>query len=439
MRKEPKMSKLWILIKREYAQVVKKKSFVIGILLTPVFMVAITVLPALLASKESDYTEKIAIIDLDGQGLGQKMSEKISVYTLDDDRPAYEVTNIIEASNYDSARVSQLRLELDSLVQVKELKSYLILSKGILDNDSCFMVAKSFVFRTNNRFDNALTRILSGMRLEKSNINISTDSVLQLTHQTVFEHLAPGGKTRDFMTMYLAGIVFVMIIFGTIISFGQILMRSVIEEKNSRIVEVIASSVSPFQMMAGKIIGLGLASMTQVAAWMAMGTIVYGMRGSLNIPADISGILFNPVFMAFFVVFLVLGYILYSTFFALIGSIVNTDKETQSFIFPITMSLMLPILMAMYIIQEPDSPLVTGLSLFPLFTPTMMVLRMNIIGVDTFTFSNPIIMQATIGAILTFISIIIVTWITARIFRIGILMYGKRPTLPEIFKWIRYK
>jgi len=433
------MSKLWILIKREYAQVVKKKSFVIGILLTPIFMIGITVLPALLASKQSDNTENISIIDLDNMDIGNRLVEKIKAFELDDGRPAYNVVNLYKIENSDSVKLNDVKSELDSLILAKDLKYYMILHKNIMNNDSCYLVGKSFGFSANSRFDNSITRILASMRLEKSDINLGTDSVLQLTHRTSFEHLSPGGKKRDFLTMYLGGILFVMIIFGTIIGFGQILMRSIIEEKNNRIVEVIASSVTPFQMMAGKIVGLGMASMTQVAAWMALGLGMYGFRDSLSISAEISGVIFNPVFMAFFVVYLVLGYILYSTFFALIGSIVNTDKETQSFIFPITMSLMLPVIMAMYIVQEPDSLLVTIMSLIPTFTPTMMVLRMNVIGVDTFNLADPMILQALAGIAIIILTIILMIWLTGKIFRVGILMYGKRPTLPEIIKWIKHK
>lgn len=433
------MGKLWVIIKREYAQVVKKKSFVIGILLTPVFMVVVTVLPAMLATKKSSSTEMLAVVDLDGQGIGQRFAERLDRYKLDDDRQAYEVTDIYEKQADDSAGIAALRRELDSLISTKNLKYYLIINNDIENNDSCSVVAKSFNFRTNNRFDYSISQILAGMRLEKSNINISTDSVLKLTHRTEFSQIAPGGKSRDFLTIYLAGIVFVMIIFMTVISFGQVLMRSVIEEKNSRIVEVILSSVSPFQMMAGKIVGLGLASMTQVAAWVAMGLVVYSMRGSLNISADISGVLFNPVFMLFFVIYLVLGYILFSIFFALIGSIVNSDKEAQSFVAPVTISLLLPVILAMYIVQEPDSLFSTIMSLIPIFTPTTMIMRMNIIGVESFSLANPMVLQGVIGIIITLSSIIFMTWATAKIFRIGVLMYGKRPTLPEIIKWIRYK
>ncbi len=432
------MSKMWVIIKREYAQVVKKKSFIVGIILTPLFMVAITVLPALLASKKSADTQKIAIIDMDNKKVGEKFAEKLKQYTLDNDLPAYEVTDIYNINPGDTAKLTKQRSVLDSLVRAKQIKSYLVINYKAEENDSIVLVAKSFGFRTNSRFEKRLSDILSGIRLNNSEVNLEVDSILALTRRIDLSQQAPGGRERDFLTMYLGGIVFVMIIFMTIITYGQVLMRSIIEEKNSRIIEVMISSVSPFQLMAGKIIGLGLANLTQVGIWIVIGIGIYNFRGDLNISADIAATMFNPVFLSFFLIYMLIGYIMYSTLFALIGSIVNTDKEAQNFIFPITMSLILPVMVAMYIIQEPDSVITVTLSMIPIFTPTMMILRMNFIGVDAFSFANPIILEATIGVIITSLTTLLIIWLTSKIFRIGILMYGKRPTLPEIIKWMRY-
>ena len=432
------MHKLWILIKSEYLQVVKKKSFLIGVILTPVFMLLVTVVPTMLATKKSDTTEKLAIVDIDNQGIGERFRDAISRYKLDDSSAAYMVTDIYRLSAGDSAALSELQSRLDSMILDKRLKYYMVIFDNVEQNDSVYLVGKSFGFRTSNRFENRMSNILSGMRLEKSNVNLDVDSVLGLTRSLELMQKAPGGKERDFLTLYLGGIVFVMIIFGTLIGYGQILMRSVIEEKNSRIIEVLVSSVSPFQLMAGKIIGLGMASLTQVLIWFIIGAGLYMFRGNLEISADIAGVIFNPVFIFFFVAFLLVGYIMFSTLFALIGSLVNTDKEAQGFIFPITMTLILPIIIAAYLIQEPDSTVAVVLSLIPFFTPTMMILRLNFMGADTFNFSNPIILEAFIGLGITILTSILVIWITAKVFRVGILMYGKRPTLPEIFKWIKH-
>lgn len=432
------MNKLWVIISREYAQVVKKKSFLIGIILLPVFMIGITVLPALLANKKPATSMNMAIIDLDGRNVGEKFAEKLERYKLDDSSLTYEVGEIYNIDASDSAKYAAVRAQLDTALESNKIKSYLVLFDGIVENDSCIVVAKSFSFRTADRFDWTITRVLTEARLANTEINLGIDSVLSLTHRTEFTQMAPGEKQRNFEIIYLAGIVFVMIIFGTVVGYGQILMRSVIEEKNSRIVEVMVSSVTSFQLMAGKIIGLGMASLTQVAIWMVIGMGIYYFRGDLSISAEISDVLFNPVLIFFFVIYLILGYLLYSTLFALIGSIVNSEKEAQGFVFPITMTVMLPIILSMYIVQEPESALAVILSLIPFLTPTMMLVRLNIISPTGFSLANPIIMQSFIGMVITILTILAAIWVAAKIFRVGILMYGKRPTLPEIIRWIKY-
>jgi ABC-2 type transport system permease protein len=149
---------------------------------------------------------------------------------------------------------------------------------------------------------------------------------------------------------------------------------------------------------------------------------------------------FNPAIIVFFVLFLVSGYILYSTIFALIGSIVNSEKEAQSFVMPIAMLIILPIIIGIYVIQEPHSTLAVTLSLIPFLTPTMMMMRVVFLApsLSTVSLFSGIIGEATLGFILVVITIVGMIWLTAKIFRIGILMYGKRPTLPEIIKWVKY-
>jgi len=433
------MSKMWIIIKNEYAQVVKKKSFLIGLILTPVFIFLVTAVPAMLATKKQATTDSVAIVNLDERPIGETFAEKIRTYKLDDGSPAYRITNIYRLDATDSNALVNLRNELDSLIRAKELKHYVIFGKDPEISDSVILVGRSFSFRTSNRFDNTASNILSTIRLNKSKVDVNVDSVLSLTRDIELYQQAPGGKERDFLTMYLGGIMMVMIIFFSVLGYGMVLMKSIIEEKNSRIIEVLVSSVSPFQLLSGKIVGLGLANFTQLGIWILLGFGIYSMKGDLGISADLSSFVFNPIFVIYFVIFFILGYALFSTMFGMIGSIVNSDKEAQGLITPLNLSLIMPVILAMYFMQEPDSTITTVLSLIPIFTPTLMIMRMIVIGAETFTFSNPIIFEATLGIVIMAVSTIGVIWITAKIFRTGILMYGKRPTLPEIMKWVRYR
>jgi len=434
------MGKFWTIVKAEYTQVVKKKSFIVGIILTPAFMILVTVLPALLADRGVSEPVRYAVVDIDGQGIGQRFAQALTRYKLDNDSTtdAYNLTRLYSVSTAEPDQIDSLRSGLDSAIANGTLKYYVVIYPGVVHNDSALLVSKSINFRTAARFDARISGILSEIRLEHSNINLPVDSVMTMTRRVEMLETSPGGKKREFVSVYFGAFIFIMIIFMSVIGFGQILMRSVIEEKNSRIMEVLVSSVSPFQLMLGKVVGLGAANLTQIAIWVGIGVMIFSNRAALSVPAEVADIVFNPILIVFFVIFLIIAYVMYASIFAFIGSICNSDKEAQNFMFPIIISLMLPILLLMYIIQEPDSTLSVVLSMIPILTPTMMIARLNIAAPETFNIADPIILQAVIGVVVALAFTVFLVWVTARVFRIGILMYGKRPTLPEIFKWVRY-
>jgi len=434
--------KFWVIFKREYAQVVKKKSFIVGIFLTPIFMGAIILLPTFLATMKSSDSERIAIIDQSEQGMGRDFAKSLERYTLDDSgQSCYAVDSVFEIGAEDTTRFGALQDSLGQLVIDDELKYYLVIKQQAYLCDTCsYLVTNSSNFRTVQRFENRLSEVLSQKRLEVSNVNLAVDSVLSLTRHVNLPTRDAKGQSLPFMTKYMSALVFVLIMFAMIIAYGQMVMRSVIEEKNSRVMEVLVSSVSPFQLMLGKICGLGAATFTQVAVWVVLGMGIYLMKGALNVDASVDQIVFNPLVVVFFVLFLTAGYLLFSTIFALVGSIVTTEKEAQPFIFPITMSIMLPVIIAIYIIQQPNSAFSIILSLIPLFTPTTMMMRVVFLAPTASSYSllGGIALQATIGFILLVLTVIGMIWLTGKIFRVGILMYGKRATLPEIVRWVKY-
>ena len=436
------MSKFWVIFKREYIQVVKKKSFIIGIILTPALMAAFTILPAFFVRAESSSTEHLAVIDQTGQKIGNQFSESLSEYTLEDsDQPYYNVDDVFEVSAGDEETFRALNDSLSGLIHDKKLKYFLVLKPDAhLMDTSLWLVTNSDNFITFSRFERHLSNIMSSIRLGTTDVNLGVDSLLALTRPVDLKTRDAKGESIPFQIKYFTAIIFVGIMFGMMIGYGQIVMRSVIEEKNSRVMEVLISSVSPFQLMLGKVLGLGAATLTQVGVWYIMGAGIYAMKGVLDIDPAIDRILFNPAIIIFFILFMVSGYILYSTLFALIGSIVNSEKEAQSFIMPITMLMILPFILALHVVQEPNSALSVTLSLIPFLTPTMMMMRLVFVAptLTDYSLFGSIIGEATLGLVLVILTMLAIVWLTSRIFRVGILMYGKRPTLPEIVKWVKY-
>ena len=438
------MSKIWVVIKCEYAQVVKKKSFIISIFLIPLLMAAFGILPALLATKSASSTQFLAVVDQSGAGVGEEFKSALKRYKLDDgETPYYEIDNIFIITPGDSEAFVSTVDSLTKALNDEEIKYFLIFKPGIEKADSNMaLVTNSESFRTISRFEKVISHIAATMRLKKSNINLGVDSVLALTRRVDLPRRDAQGDSVDFETKYFASMIFISLIMFVIIGYGQVIMRSVIEEKTSRIMEVLVSSITPFQLMLGKVFGLGGATLTQLFIWILMGAALYFGSGAFAVAIDpgIAKIVFNPVVLTFFCLFLIFGYLMFATLFALLGSIVNSEKEAQNFVMPLTMLLVVPFVIGIAIIQEPNSTMARTLSMIPFFAPTLMTMRIIFIApsVTEYSFFSGILGEAILSFVLLLVATFFVIWLSARIFRIGILMYGKRPTLPEIIKWVRY-
>ena len=240
------------------------------------------------------------------------------------------------------------------------------------------------------------------------------------------------GGTQTFIVAY----VMMMFLYMTIILYGQSVMRSVMEEKTSRVVEVLMSSLRPFDMMAGKILGISLVGLTQYIVWAVFGILIFSfgtsilgsfMESSGSIP-DMPSI--SPVIFGYFILFFILGYFLFSALFAVLGSIFNNESEARSYMIFILMPLLIPIMMMTYVIANPDSLTTITLSVFPYTAPIIMLSRICV--------SSPPVIEIFSSVLILIITIIAEIWVVAKIYRVGILMYGKKPGIREILKWIRY-
>jgi ABC-2 type transport system permease protein len=231
---------------------------------------------------------------------------------------------------------------------------------------------------------------------------------------------AKGQETHDQGQGFLISYVFMMIIYMTVLMYGIYVMRGVLEEKSSHIVEIVISTVRPFELMLGKILGIGAVGLTQFLLWSllmvaitAPGAAAAVGMGGLELPAV------PAIQIVFFVVYFVLGFLLYGTLYAGIGAAFDTEQEAQNFQGVITMFLVVPLVLMMYILNQPDAPLSVGLSLFPFFTPMLMFLRMTLTQVPAVQLAaSVLIMGATIVAS---------AWIVGKIYQVGILMHGSKP------------
>lgn len=438
------MSKLLIVAAHEYAQIVQKRSFLIGILLTPVLMIAFSVLPALFANVDAKSSERMAIVHEGEEAVATQFVRELDEFKLKDSiTPYYMVEAVISVPIGDTLRMRAVRDSLDKQINNKELLYYLVIGQDPAASDSsAFVVTASDKMKSLNRFERILSGIFGSVRLTNAQVNLPVDSILTLTRQSELPVRDTSGETVSFIVKYMAGIIFVMMMFGMIQGYGHLVMRGVIDEKNSRIMEVLISSMSPIDLMGGKLVGMCGAALTQVLVWVLLGFGFFVVSSSMQVSLDpaISRIVFSPIIVVYFVAFLVCGFVLFSSLFALIGSIVNSEKEAQNFIFPITMSMVLPVMIAIGVIQDPYSTPALIFAYFPFTAPTMMMMRVIFIAPTdpSATLVSGIGLEA-LGALAgVVVASIGMIWVTSRIFRIGVLMYGKRPTLPELVKWVRH-
>ncbi|MFS4449411.1 ABC transporter permease [Maribacter sp. 2307UL18-2] len=446
------MYKLPLIIKREYLAKVRNKSFVIMTFLSPILMVAMVVLIAYLTQlndnekrviavlNESDYfsnafltTESTSYIDFKGIDLekAKDSTSNLGYYGLLYIPDAAHLEQVADGTFFYSkdAPSTMVLGALESIFE-ERLRQQRLVRLGVSSEDFAAI-------------DNGYE------------IKISTFAGEQ--------NLKGINEIKAFI-----GGAFGYLIMMFIIIYGGFVMRSVIEEKTSRIIEVIISSVKPFQLMMGKIIGTALAGITQFAIWVISGAILFVvafaifdidpgiMSGGPELPsgmgAEMAPNLANDTELAegylkelfrlplallliSFVVYFVLGYLIYSSIYAAIGAAVDNETDTQQFIFPIIMPLMLAIYVGFFsVFNNPHGPIAVGFSLFPLTSPIVMLMRLpggvGEGGVPLWQFIASIVLL-----LITFVGIV---WLAAKIYRVGILMYGKKPTYKELFKWLRY-
>jgi ABC-2 type transport system permease protein len=229
---------------------------------------------------------------------------------------------------------------------------------------------------------------------------------------------------------FFAGIVFAMLLFIPMLLYGVEIMRGIVQEKTDRIMEILISSMSPIQLLGGKVLGLAAVGLTQVATWMVMGGVAAAAAGGL---AAASGFRVDQFLrwsiIPYFLVFYVLGYMIYVCIYAVGGAIANSEKEAQAAATPAMLVVMTPWFLLTPILLNPDSRMATAISMIPLFTPITMFIRVLV--------SSPPFWQVAVSIVLTAGTIGFLFWASAKIFRVGILSYGKRPTIPELWRWMK--
>ncbi len=418
------MRKIITIIKREYKEAVFKKSFLILTLLMPVLMIGMAVLPSLLVMMETKKPFRVHVIDQAGwvfEPLRQSLND-----TLKTGKPKFVLSRI----DFEQKNFAELLKEEKELIKAEQIDVLLVIPKNIDSISVADLYARNVGdFDMVSRFKNTLSTLVSNHRLLASGLEPELINKLIKPVKLETTKVMRGRKESKggFMSEYMTTFVFIFIIYFTIIIYATAIMRGIIQEKNSRIVETILSGTNARQFMTGKILGQGAVGITQYAIWVSVGLALVFASGKF---LPVRSFTISPNTFLYFILFYILGYFLYSTLYAAIGAMVNSEQEAQSLVTPLVFLLVIPLVMIGMIVKDPNSTVVTALSLIPFFSPIIMFARINL--------ANPPVFQIVLSIVLLILTIAVLIWLVAKIFRVGILMYGKRPTFPEIIRWIKY-
>lgn len=412
------MKKIMAIARWEYLEKVKTKTFIISLIITPLLIISFSVLPSILFRQDSNNVQVLGIIDKTGEYF-QKIEERLQLYFLPDGQNKYVLINLTQ----NNQNLEEMKKEGDRKVLKNLLEGYLIIQPR--SKDSIIAEYRSDVFR-NAEIVTRLEETLNSARVERilESEGIRSNIISQIQDRTIVQQYKIEEEGRvsesDFLTTFFLSIVFILLLMMMVIYSGQLLVRSMIEEKSSRLIELLVSSSTPDELLAGKVIGLSLLGLTQIAIWAIIGL---GLAGSALVPITA----FKNVLPM--LIYFILGFLFYTTLFVGIGSTVTTEQQAQQITTYLSLILMLPVVIAMPVIQNPDFIVTKIFSYIPLTIPTVMVLRLNVQNVST--------LEIVLTILILILSILIVTKISAKIFRIGILSYGNKLSFKEIINWLK--
>jgi ABC-2 type transport system permease protein len=443
------LANTWIIIKREYLERVRTSSFLVLTLLLPAIMVGAFIIPARLAKMKSAKTLRLVVVTSTPQ-VGEIVRQQLvtGVKTeeekagadvdtdlevdmdVDIDKDKTDKSNRTYAIEVDSDSSEAQRTVLRNRVNAGEIDGYLWLTDdAIAARKVTYVGGEAGGFTEKSWLSGRLGRAILLQGLAQHGLSGAAADTLLKPIKVEAVRLEAGRETKadDKDTFFLI-FVMVMMLYMAVIFYGVSIMRAVLEEKNSRVMEVLLSCATSKELMAGKLIGVGAVGLTQIGIWIAMAAVYTfpAVAASLSM----GEIRIPPLTLAAFAVFFLLGYLLYSSVNAAIGAVINSEQEGQQLQFVILLPLIMPVFMMRAVMHAPDAPAAVWASMVPFFAPVLMYLRIAV--------QPPPVWQIALSLLLLIGTIAGFLVLAARIYRIGVLMYGKRPTLPEAVKWLKY-
>jgi len=430
MRLKANPKKTLILAKREFLVRIKSKGFWIGTLILPLFMAVLFVVPALIFSSS---TSKLDVVLVDATGrLGDEVARRLAERSDDPTRKIADFRLTVEAPQPDA---EAQRAALDARLLDEDVDAWMWIDQAGLDAGRVEYRARSV---SNTFSQEVLEREISAavrkMRLTEAGYDAAAvqgllDSISLSTVRVSAEGSREEAGEAGFLLAY--GLFFLLYI--VLLMWGQQVLQGVLEEKSSRVVEVVVSAARPFELMLGKLLGIGTAAFTQFSIWMVciVAATAPGLIATVaSLPEDVQLPSISPLQAAYVAIFFVLGFFVYATMYAAVGSAFNNVQEAQQLAFVPTFSIIMPMFFLLPVINDSNGALAVITSFVPILSPILMPLRIAV--------EIPPWWQIWLSILVTAAFVWIMVWLCARIYRTGILMYGKKPTVKELLRWLRY-
>jgi ABC-2 type transport system permease protein len=425
------MRKIWLIVKREYITRVRSKGFVLATVAFPLLFIGVFVFSAALATRQRVQASKVAILDEVG-GLGASIKSNLKE-KLPGGIPAIEVVRIYDRSGQEHA----LRQDLLEQVRAGQLDGFLVVpgdALGVKGSAAELHTKNAGDIRLKSSIAQAINQAVIARRLAARGISISDPGDFLRQVDLTLVKVTKEGESEDKGQTVAIAMVVTMALYMTLLIYGVATMRSVLEEKTTRMVEILVSSVRPFQLMMGKIIGIAAVALTQYLIWTASGSLLAGfgagMAAALQPGTQLPKVHLPFALLAYVLFFLLGGYLLYASLFSAVGAMVSNEQDMQQAQAPVTLLIIVPVLLFGLVMRSPNSTLAVILSSIPFFSPILMPLRIAL--------QTPPLWQIALSVVLLALTTLGVVHISGKIYRVGILMSGKRPSLVELSRWLKY-
>jgi ABC-2 type transport system permease protein len=445
------MKKFFAVIKREYLQRVRTKFFVVTTLVGPLMFALFGIVPLYIARMNIGGPTRLAVIDQSGKVYDRFHAALLQTVDEDEDdeldgeradpnqqkqmqrNPSFGGAHFeVELVPSNGRPLEELKRQLNERVRQNELDGYVVIPADILsDGRAEFFGRNTGDIFTRGAVADRLTRAVREQRLAENKID---QQVLREAGRRVSlasTKISSRGEEKVSGTGFMFVLSFGVLIYVSVMLYGQMVLAAVLEEKETRIAEVLFSSMRSFPLMMGKLIGVSMVALTQLTIWglafLLFAAFGVGMAAAQGVPVNLPHV--SPMIVVYFLLFFLMGYFIYATIYALIGSMVTTTQEGGQLAMPIVLMLVAGFYFLFPIIRSPNSPLAFWASMFPFLAPITMMVRI--------TTETPPAWQIILSLAIGFATVVGLVWLTARVYRVGMLMYGKRASIPEVWRWVK--